>query len=169
VGAPTDPGDASDTGTGPNIGARDAGAVYVFGADASGTWQRRAFLKARGAPAFDQVGSDVALSGDGKVLAVMACGYAANADGLRRNHRAGATLGQDEGPVTGCSWGGAGYVFALDAGGTWRHTAAAIAVPEMRVAYVFFSLALSADAQTLGLGTMVFRADEAPRGSVVVY
>jgi hypothetical protein len=168
VGAPLDPGDASDTGVGPNSGAFESGAVYVFGADTSGAWQRRAFLKARGAPALDQLGADVALSGDGKVLAAKACGFAANADGLRRNHRAGAMIGRQEGD-TSCFWGGSGYVFEADAGGSWRHTAAAIAAPAALVPYLFFALTLSADAQTLGLGTMVFSANEPPRGSVVVY
>jgi hypothetical protein len=168
VGAPFDPGDASDTGTGPNNGAREAGAVYVFGPDADGVWQRRAFLKARGAPAYDQLGADVALSGDGKVLAVKACGFAANADGLRRNHRAGATIGRQEGDVS-CFWGGSGYVFEPDADGVWRHTAAAIAVPGQLVSFAFFSLALSADARTLGLGTMVYSADQTSRGAVVLY
>jgi hypothetical protein len=169
VGAPSDAGDASDTGSGSNNGARDAGAVYVFGADADGTWQRRAFLKARGAPALDQLGRDVALSGDGKVLVSKACGFAANADGLRRNHPAGATLGPPDDPVSGCFWGGAAYVFEPDASGSWRHTAAAIAVPDVRVSFNFFSVALSADAQTLGMGAMTYTAEAPGIGRAVVY
>jgi hypothetical protein len=169
VGAPEDPGDASDTGSGLNNGARDAGAVYVFGADADGTWHRRAFLKARSAPAFDQLGRNVALSGDGKVLVSKACGFAANADGLRRNHPAGATLGPQDSAITVCSWGGSAYVFEPDADGTWRHTAAAIAVPDVRVAFDFFSVSISADAQTLGMGTMTYTPEALGVGGAVVY
>ena len=47
-------------------------------------------------------------------------------------------------------------------------TAAAIAV-EVLVAFGFFSIALSADAQTLGLGTMTYRPNASGVGGVVVY
>jgi hypothetical protein len=168
VGAPFDPGDANDTGTGPNNGAFDAGAVYLFGPDDGGVWQRRAFLKARGAPALDQLGTDVALNGDGKVLLAKACGFAANADGVRRNHRAGATIGQQDGD-TSCFWGGTGYLFEPGADGLWRHTAAAIAAPAELVSYGFFSIALSADAQTMGFGILVARPEQTLLSSVVLY
>jgi hypothetical protein len=166
VGAFRDPGDASDNGTMMNAGSPASGAVYVFAADAGGSWQRRAFLKARTAPASDQLGVVVSLSGDGKVLLAGACGLAANAAGLRRNHRADATLGPPgEGDDTRCAFGGtggSGYVFEVDASGAWSHTAAAIAAPGERTSLGDFSipglgtfaggghffLTLSADAQT---------------------
>jgi hypothetical protein len=162
VGASNDPGDASDNGTTMNSGSTAAGAVYVFAADDGGTWLRRAFLKAKTAPAFDQLGVRVSLSGDGKVLLAGACGFAANANGLRRNHRAGATVGAPPGQDNSmCTFGGSGYVFEADGSGAWSHTAAAIAAPgeparfgDFRSLEIgnqltgVFSLSMSADAQT---------------------
>ncbi|HET9207149.1 MAG TPA: hypothetical protein VFO28_12985 [Burkholderiaceae bacterium] len=168
VGAPMDPGDATDTGSTPNRNAFDAGAIYVFGPDASGVWHRRAFLKARGAPTHDQVGRAVSLSADGQVLATKACGFAANAAGLRRNHREGDTIGRQAGD-TFCFWGGSAYVFELGADNRWSHTAAAIAAPSELVSFDFFSLAFSADAQTLGLGLMSYSVAPNGRGRVAVF
>jgi hypothetical protein len=148
VGAPMDFGDASDDGTTQNTGSAGSGAVYIFATDDSGVWQRRAFLKARTAPTNDQFGDQVALSGDGKVLAATACGLAANADGLRRNHRADAKIGGDGAGLCGSS----SYVFEQSVAGTWSHIAAAIPAPGEVVAPQLFSLAFSADGQTMGLG-----------------
>jgi len=167
VGAPMDSGDASDNGTTQNSRSPQSGAMYVFAADDSGAWTRRAFLKARTAPADDQLGDQVALSGDGKVLAAKACGLAANANGLRRNHRAGALIGREAGGGI-CSWGGSLYVFEQSPAGTWSHTAAATPAPGELVSLTFFSLALSADAQTLGLGLTTF-SDAASNSSVRIY
>ena len=169
VGARQDPGDASDNGTTNNFGSTASGAVYIFGADDGGTWQRRAFLKAKTAPASDQLGGQVALSGDGKVLLASACGLAANASGLRRNHRAGATVGppgEDDEKCTIVGRGGSGYVFEADSSGAWSHTAAAIAAPGEPTNFGLFSeapggqiyrfaLAMSADAQTSALLALV--------------
>jgi len=159
VGAGGDPGDASDNGTTMNLGSEASGAVYIFAADDGGTWQRRAFLKAKTAPAFDHLGVQVSLSSDGKVLLAGACGFAANANGLRRNHRAGATVGPPGEDNSRCQFGGSGYVFEADGGGAWSHTAAAIAAPGERTAFgnffisggLAFSLSMSADAQTSAL------------------
>jgi hypothetical protein len=168
VGAAKDPGDANDTGSAPNRNAFDAGAIYIFGPDESGVWQRRAFLKARGAPMHDQVGHSVSLSADGKMLAAKACGFAANAAGLRRNHREGDTIGRQPGD-TFCFWGGSAYVFELGTDNRWTHTAAAIAAPGELVSFDFFSLAFSADAQTLGLGLMSYSVAPNGRGRVSVF
>ena len=167
VGAPRDPGDADDSGSGGFV-ADDIGAVYLFGPDASGVWQRRAFLKARAARPRDNLGVEVALSGDGRVLAASACGRSAHADGVRRNHSADATVGPlADDPL--CQWGGSAYVFEADAQGNWSHTAAAIALPGEKVSFdPSFSLALSADAQTLAFGTMVF-SEAGGRGRVIVF
>jgi len=175
VGAWRDPGDASDNGTTINFGSEASGAVYIFAADDGGTWQRRAFLKAKTAQAFDQLGVQVALSGDGKVLLAGACGFAANANGLRRNHRADATLGPSIDEELGCRFGGiggSGYWFEADGSGAWSHTAAAIAAPGERAGFGnfantgiahAFSLSTSADAQTsaflVSLRTFVGKPD----------
>jgi hypothetical protein len=50
--------------------ALDAGVVYVLVRDDMGQWSHRAYVKAPNTGASDQFGSDVALSGDGHVLAV---------------------------------------------------------------------------------------------------
>ena len=49
--------------------ADGAGAVYVFTRDGS-TWTHRAYVKASNTDAFDEFGSSVALSRDGKTMAV---------------------------------------------------------------------------------------------------
>jgi hypothetical protein len=156
VGAPMDAGDEACDGTTLNTAAPAAGAVYVFAADGSGVWQRRAFLKARTALRLDQLGGEVALSGDGKVLAAKACGLAANAQGLRRNHRAGDSIGQLPGDSPCSTFAGASYVFEESPAGAWSHTAAAIPAAGELVGFDFFSLALSADGQTLGMGLTSF-------------
>lgn len=186
VGAFRDPGDASDTGPTMNTGSPDSGAVYIFAADDSGAWQRRAFLKAKTAPATDQLGVVVSLSGDGKVLSAGACGLAANAAGLRRNHRADATLGHpNEIDDSLCRFGGnggAGYVFEANASGAWSHTAAAIAAPGERTGFGDFTasglgtfegggafwLSMSADAQTSVL-LAPLRSSEGTPDRVVVH
>jgi hypothetical protein len=96
--------------------------------------------------------------------ACTACGFAANANGLRRNHRAGATLGTPAGQDNSrCTWGGSGYVFEADGSGAWSHTAAAIAAPGESAGFgdftspsigapaMGFSLSMSANAQTSAL------------------
>jgi hypothetical protein len=176
VGAGGDPGDASDNGTTVNFGSEASGAVYIFAADDGGTWQRRAFLKAKTAPAFDQLGVRVSLSGDGKVLLAGACGFAANANGLRRNHRAGATVGPPGEDNSRCRFGGSGYTFEADGSGAWSHTAAAIAAPGERAEFgdfftsgsLTFSLSMSADAQTSALLALIMDAMRSPE-RVVVY
>jgi hypothetical protein len=169
VGASTDPGDASDTGNdSSNVQAPYAGAVYVFSA-VGGTWQRQAFLKARNATAGDSFGADVALSGDGRVLLGKACGFSGNVAGVRRNHRAGTVIGDEEGSASGCFWGGSGYVWAQDDAGRWSHAASAIPVGTDHVSYGFFSIALSADGMTVALGTNTYYSQGPNKSRVFVY
>ena len=52
-------------------------------------------------------GQQVAMSSDGSVVAAKACGLAANAVGLRRNHSDGATIGLEEGERACRIWGAA--------------------------------------------------------------
>jgi hypothetical protein len=180
VGAWRDPGDASDNGTTVNYGSTASGAVYIFAADDGGTWQRRAFLKARTAPPFDQLGVRVSLSSNGKVLMAGACGFAANANGLRRNHRAGATIGPPGVDNSKCEFGGSGYVFEADDSGVWTHTAAAIAAPGEPAQFgdfsaldggrsaCGFSLSMSANAQASALLARVRGASPIP-DRVILY
>ena len=169
VGAHLDSGDANDTGNSPNFGSPTAGAVYVFAPDGNGAWQRQAFLKAKTAPPEDQLGQQVAMSSDGSVVAAKACGLAANAVSLRRNHSDGATIGLEEGERACWIWGGSSYFFERG-DGQWSHTAAAIAAPGELVPYQFFSLAISGDGQTVGLGAPVVRhGGDSVTQRVVVY
>lgn len=159
-------GDDSDLHVGPDGGERRtdsrAGAVFVFAEGAAGAWERSK-LKTRDAPAFDHLGYRVALSADGRVLAAAACGLAAGDEGVRRNHAVTARVEPDY----QCSQGGAAYVFERDASGRWVHRAAAL--PDPRATFLFFALAMSADASTLAFGVTVHddAADDPSR--VVVY
>ena len=60
--------------------AEDAGALYLFTRSA-GTWSQKAYVKASNAEAYDEFGSSMALSRDGKLLVVGARGEASAAKG----------------------------------------------------------------------------------------
>jgi hypothetical protein len=64
--------------------AADAGAVYFFTRDGS-TWAQRAFAKAAHNQAYDEFGSALSLSRDGKVLVVGARGEDSAAKGVNGN------------------------------------------------------------------------------------
>lgn len=85
TGAPQQPGG----GTGINPGQSDAsapesGAVYLFMRTGS-RWAQTAYIKAPNAQEYDLFGSGVALSGDGRTLAVGAMGEDSAAAGLNGN------------------------------------------------------------------------------------
>ena len=74
AGAPQQPGGGN--GVNPPIAdasAPESGALYVFARDAGG-WRQEAYVKAPDAAEYDQFGSAVAVSGDGRVLAAAAMG-----------------------------------------------------------------------------------------------
>jgi hypothetical protein len=171
VGAPEDPGDAGDPGTGPgNRNAPRAGAVYIFQAADDG-WRRQAFLKPRNARPGDTFGAQVALSGNGRVLQAKACGLSANEPGVRRNHPAGTSVLPPEPPAEfpWCWWGGSAYVLTRDDAGRWTHVAAAVPIDAGHVSYRTFSVALSADASTFALGTELFLPAETIEHRMFVY
>jgi hypothetical protein len=66
--------------------ASDAGAVYVFTRSGT-TWIQQAYVKAMYNEAFDQFGSTVGLTRDGRTLAVGAPGEDSNATGFNGNQR----------------------------------------------------------------------------------
>jgi hypothetical protein len=68
-------------GDGVDNSAADAGAVYLF-ARANGIWTQQAFVKASNSEAGDSFGTAVALSGDGRVLAVGASNESSPATGV---------------------------------------------------------------------------------------
>jgi hypothetical protein len=139
------------------------GAIHVFGRGENGVWGRQAKLRTRSSAAFDGVGAHLGISGDGSTIVTKACGYAAFDTGLRRNHRADATLASpgDFPPAPFCSeelinpYGGAAYVFERGADALWSHVAAVIPAPGQVVPYDFGTLALSADGGTLAIGAVL--------------
>jgi hypothetical protein len=171
VGAPGDSSDQDDEPGSTFATSPASGAVYVFTTDGA-TWQRRHFLKAKTAPPCDRLGEQIALSGDGKVLLAKAIGRADNADGIKRNQRAGETfvpVGRTCGAngFVGVVRAASSYVFEADQSGSWMHTASANPAPGENV--FSLDLTLSADAQTTAMSVGVFPADGGVRASVAVY
>jgi hypothetical protein len=124
---------------GPNE-ANGAGAAYLF-VNAGGTWAQQAYLQGANTGNADQLGISIALSGDGKTLAVGAFDEQSNATGIDGN---GANNAADK--------SGAAYVFVSD-GDTW--TQQAYVKPSNTTALDEFgvSIALSDDGNTLAVGT----------------
>ncbi|HEU5297681.1 MAG TPA: hypothetical protein VFU71_23085 [Burkholderiaceae bacterium] len=171
IGAPGDPGGEGDDPGSIFSHSPASGAVYIFAADA-GTWQQRNFLKAKTAPSCDRLGEQIALSGDGKVLLAKAIGLADNVDGIRRNHRAGATFVPEgrtcgAGGFVGVVRAASSYVFEVGQPGSWSHTAAANPAPGENV--FSLDLTLSSDALTTGISLGVFPSDGGVRSLVAVY
>ena len=104
VGAPREDGDGASSN---DNSKSDSGAAYVFVHDPSG-WKQQAYLKASNADTGDRFGSSVALSADGKGLAVGAAGEDGNGASESDNSKT------DSGAV---------YVFAIDSNGAWSQQA----------------------------------------------
>lgn len=143
------------------------GAVYVFGSD-HGTWQKRAILSNDAEGANDRFGRDLALSGNGRVLAGSACSRFATSAGIHRNYREGSLpLGSGECHSQGNSaYSHGAHVYRADRDGAWSHAAAVVPAPvpprfpgdRSRVGERLVPL-LSADGQTLVLGAFI---DQSP-------
>jgi hypothetical protein len=119
--------------------ATDSGAAYVF--VRSGTsWSQEAYLKASNPDAQDAFGHSLALSGDGSTLAVGAYREASNA----------TVIGGDESNNSATD-SGAVYVF-LRSGTTWNQQAYVKASNSEADDQFGWSLALSADGNTLVVG-----------------
>jgi hypothetical protein len=102
VGAPQEDSAARGTAGNQNDNsALDAGAVYVFGR--TGTpWTQRAYVKASNAEAFDELGTSVAVSSDGRTFAAgarMESSAATGVNGNQHDNEAGQS--------------GAAYIFAI--------------------------------------------------------
>jgi hypothetical protein len=111
IGAPSE--DGSDTGVGGNQmsdGARRAGAAYVFSRNGS-TWSGPIYVKASNTGARDRFGWSVAVSGDGRTLAV----------GAPEEDGSSGGIGGDQN-TDGRPHSGAVYVFA-QSGASWAQTA----------------------------------------------
>ena len=125
-------------GSGAGDSAQDSGAVYVFSRTGS-AWQQEALLKAENADPEDHFGDAVALSGDGKTLAVGADGE----DG------ADSGVGGDPSDNAG-GHNGAVYVFSATAG-SWEPQAYLKASNNDSDDYFGDAVALSDDGDTLAV------------------
>lgn len=124
-----------------NAGAVDSGAVYVFVRDDMGEWSQQAYIKATNTGAGDYFGDRVALSSDGRTLAVGARNEDSSAVGID---------GDQDNEVAGDA--GAAYVFERDETGTWSQQAY-IKASNTEAGDLFgVSVALSADGDTLAVG-----------------
>ncbi len=123
----------------------DAGAVYLFTRTA-GAWRQKAYVKADNPDQNDQFGASVALSGDGKTLAVGAIGEDSDARGTYAG--SGNIVGQNN----ALDQAGAVYVFSLDAAGDWLQQAYVKASNTGLVNQFGKSVALSPDGSTLLVG-----------------
>lgn len=117
-----------------------SGAAYVFVRSGSNVWTQQAYLKASNTGSGDDLGIALALSGDGRTLAVGAYQEDSDARGI-----GGA---QDNDLSSGS---GAVYLFASD-GGAWTQRAY-VKAPDGRAQDRFgLSVALSGDGATLAVG-----------------
>jgi hypothetical protein len=121
--------------------AADSGAAYVFVRSGS-AWAQQAYIKASNTGAGDQFGSSLALSGDGKTLAVGAQYESSSATGINGNQ------------ADNSAWSsGAVYVF-VRSGGTWEQRTYVKASNAEGEDYFGWSLALSADGKILAVGAI---------------
>ncbi|RYF07824.1 MAG: integrin [Comamonadaceae bacterium] len=132
-----------DGDTGDNS-VTDSGAVYVFSRNGT-AWVQQAYLKASNTGMHDDFGSRLALSSDGKTLAVGA------------NFEAGKSLGingdQSQGDRAAVG-SGAAYVFSRNAN-TWTQKAYLKSTTARSVALFGMSLALSGDGTKLVVGAVL--------------
>jgi photosystem II stability/assembly factor-like uncharacterized protein len=84
VGAQVENGSARQINGKPDEAAEDAGAVYFFTRTGT-TWKQLAYVKASNADAYDEFGSAMSLSKDGKLMAVSARSEASAAKGINGN------------------------------------------------------------------------------------
>jgi hypothetical protein len=120
--------------------AVSAGAAYVFTRDDQGVWSQQAYIKASNTDADDKFGVDVALSGDGSLLAVGAVEEASNDIGIGGEQ---ADNSADD--------AGAVYVFTRDVNSVWSQEAYVKASNTAQIDLVRF-VALSGDGTTLAVG-----------------
>jgi FG-GAP repeat len=84
VGAQVENGSARQINGKPDEAAEDAGAVYFFTRTGT-TWKQLAYVKASNVDAYDEFGSAMSLSKDGKLMAVSARSEASAAKGINGN------------------------------------------------------------------------------------
>lgn len=138
VGAPNEGSIATGVDGDPGNHTTHAGAVYVF-ARSGDAWVRQAYLKASNTGSGDRFGYSIAISADGRTLAVGAIGEASNARGVGGADNDSA---QEAGAV---------YVFVRDPGG-WRQQEYVKASNTGALDQFGHSVALSASGDRLAVG-----------------
>jgi hypothetical protein len=170
VGAPLE--DSAATGVNGNQtdnSAEEAGAVYVFQRDGV-AWSQQAYLKASNTGASDEFGVHVALSADGRTLAVGAPGEFSAARGIHGDQADNSAPGA-----------GAVYVFTRS-GGTWSQQAYVKASNTRGFDEFGISVALSRDGNALAVGafgeqgagmgvnaSQTYRSDYSDAGAAYVF
>lgn len=120
--------------------ASSSGAVYLYEMSEAGVWKESTYFKAGQVTPDDGFGSALALSGDGRVLAV----------GVRNDDGDGANIGSDPndlGSATGAVW-----VYELSATGLWLPPTYIKARHPDDGDYFGFAVALSSDGAVLAVG-----------------
>lgn len=121
--------------------AEGAGAVYVFGRS-GGSWSRQAYVKASNTGQGDRFGGSIALSGDGKILAVGAMFEGGGATGI-------------DGDPSDDSAKGAGAVYTYERTGETWSTYSYVKAPRTIASDQFgCSVALSDDGTALAVGAI---------------
>ena len=143
VGAPREDSDTRgvsiDGSAGSNNRAKDSGAVYVF-TRSGDQWTETAYIKASNTETGDEFGDDVALSTDGKTLAVGAVKESSNATGISYDHSGELDNSIDR--------SGAVYLF-VQADSQWTQQAYIKASNTDEADYFGSPIALSANGSTL--------------------
>jgi len=75
-----------------DLSAEDSGALYLFTRSGT-TWTQQAYVKASNAEAYDEFGSSMALSKDGKLIAIGARSEASEAKGVNGNQNDNSAMG----------------------------------------------------------------------------
>jgi len=75
-----------------DLSAEDSGALYLFTRTGT-TWTQKAYIKASNAEAYDEFGSAMALSKDGKIIAIGARGEASAAKGVNGDMNDNSAMG----------------------------------------------------------------------------
>jgi len=144
-------GDASDNT------ANLAGAAYVY-TRSGGVWSQQAYMKASNTNVGDRFGRTVALSDDGKTLAVGSGGEDSAAIGVGGN--------QDDNSIEGA---GAVYVFTRDGSNVWSQQAYIKSLVPSMGGEFGGALAVSADGNTLAVGAPQETASGTSTGAVYVF
>lgn len=144
------PGDSNSTATSFNHAAANSGAAYVFQHNTDNTWAEK-YLKASNAEAQDNFGSSVALSKDGKVLAV------------------GAPYESSNGSPTNNSLANSGAVYTFAAGTSWAQQAYLKASTIAAQNNFGAALALDSSGKTLAVGAPYESSNAANAGAAYVF